>query len=308
MGRKPKRSKEQLDGVLILRKPSGPTSTDCLNAIKRRFRQFKIGHAGTLDPLAEGVLPVMLGKATKTATYLTGEDKTYSGTLRLGITTDTYDIQGEVLTERPAPEDPQVVRDEIYYWNQLTEQEVPAYSAAKHKGKPLYELARAGEEVPVKRKAITIIESQPLEVTLPDADFRVRCSAGTYIRSLVHSLGTRLECGATLTRLLRESSGPFGLEQAHDLDEVLEDELEQFTERVIPMADALPHWPSYRLSEALAGLVKNGTRLPVNADGDLSGKEGDRALFLTPEGDALALVEAAESNGKLLWGILRGLW
>lgn len=308
MGRKPKRSKEQLDGVLVLYKPSGPTSTDCLNAIKRTFRQFKIGHAGTLDPLAEGVLPVLLGKATKTASHITGEDKTYSGTFRLGMTTDTYDIQGKILSESPISADENTVRNEISYWKELTEQEVPAYSAAKHKGKALYELARAGEEIPVKTKPITIIESEPLEVCLPDADFRVRCSAGTYIRSLVHSLGTRLECGAVLTRLLRESSGPFGLEQSHHLEDLLDGDLESFAKCVIPMHESLPHWPTYTLSEALTGLVKNGTRLPVSAEGELAGKEGDRALFLSPEGDALALVQAVEQNGKLLWGILRGLW
>lgn len=309
MGRKRKRSAQQRDGLLVLHKPKGPTSAGCLADIKHQLGQFKIGHAGTLDPMAEGVLLVLLGHGTKLATYLTGRDKTYYGELKLGVSTDTYDAEGAVVEEKPVNVSENEVRDGILSWKDLTEQDVPAYSAAKHNGKPLYSLARAGEDVPLKRKAITVFESEPLDIAEDTASFRVRCSAGTYIRSLVHSLGTRLGCGAVLTRLVREESSPFRLENAAKLDDVLSNP-EGFAQRVIPMADALPHWPRLRLNQVLAELVMNGAWLPATGSGDidLTGSTGDRALFEGPEGKALALVEVKEQGGKPAWSILRGLW
>ncbi|WP_338670121.1 tRNA pseudouridine(55) synthase TruB [Pseudodesulfovibrio methanolicus] len=307
--RRNKRSAEQLDGLLILNKPSGPTSAACLNDIKHRLKQYKIGHGGTLDPMARGVLLVLLGNATKLAPYLTGGTKTYSGTFRLGITTDTLDIQGEVVKESPVEAAPGDVEREILYWKELTEQEVPAYSAAKYKGTPLYALAREGRETPVKTKPIVISHVEALDVNLPEAAFRVSCSAGTYIRSLVHSLGTRMGCGAALTSLVREASEPFRLEQAYTLEDVLENP-ELFPERVIPLRDTLPHWPRFRLTEPLAGLVMNGSWLPV-ADQPgtlLAGEVGDQAMLLGPDDEPLALVEAKLQDGKPRWAILRGLW
>jgi len=309
MGRKRKRSKEQRDGVLVLNKPSGPTSTDCLNDIKHQLKQFKIGHAGTLDPLASGVLLVMLGNGTKLGPYLTGATKTYTGTFKLGMTTDTLDIQGEVVAEAEVTANAEDVEREILYWKELTEQEVPAYSAAKHKGKPLYALARAGEEIPVKIKPIVISHVEVLDVRMPEASFRVSCSAGTYVRSLVHSLGLRMGCGAVLTSLNREQSEPFGLDQAHDLADVLENP-ESFPDKVIPLKDTLPHWPRFQLTEPLAGLVKNGAWLPVNDEpGELlAGNLGDQAMLLDLEDRPLALVEVKLQDNTPKWSILRGLW
>ncbi len=307
--RRKTRSKEQRDGVLVLNKPTGPTSAACLNDIKHQLKQYKIGHAGTLDPLATGVLLVMLGHGTKLASHLTNGTKTYSGTLKLGMTTDTLDIQGEVLKECEVNVSVEDVKREILYWKELTEQEVPAYSAAKHEGKPLYALARAGEDIPVKIKPIVISHVEVLDVNMPEASFRVSCSAGTYIRSLVHSLGTRLGCGAVLTSLNRERSEPFGLDQAHDLADVLKNP-ESFPDRVIPLADTLPHWPRFQLTETLTGLVKNGAWLPVNDEPGklLAGTSGDQAMLLDPDGTPLALVEATLQDDKLKWAILRGLW
>ncbi|MEF2230003.1 MAG: tRNA pseudouridine(55) synthase TruB [Pseudodesulfovibrio sp.] len=309
MGRKKKRSAEQLDGVLVLDKPSGPTSAACLNDIKRELRQSKIGHAGTLDPMARGVLLVMLGQATKLAQYLTDNVKTYTGTFRLGITTDTLDIEGKILAEAEVPHSPGDVEREILHWKELTEQEVPAYSAAKHEGKPLYALARAGEAVPAKTKPIVISHVEVLDVDMPNASFRVSCSAGTYIRSLVHSLGKRMGCGATLTSLNRERSEPFGLDKAHGLADVLK-EPGSLADKVIPLRDTLPHWPRFALTDALTGLVKNGAWLPVNDEPGtlLAGDLGDRAMLLDAAGEPLALVETRVQDGKPKWAILRGLW
>jgi len=307
--RRKKRSPEQRDGLLVLNKPSGPTSADCLNDIKHQLKQFKIGHAGTLDPLASGVLLVMLGNGTKLAPYLSAATKTYCGTFRLGITTDTLDIQGKTVSETEVTATKEDVEREILYWKELTEQEVPAYSAAKHEGKPLYSLAREGKETPVKIKPIVISHVEVLDVQAKEASFRVSCSAGTYIRSLVHSLGTRIGCGAVLTSLNREQSEPFGLDHAHTLANVLENP-ESFSDKVIPLGETLPHWPRFHLTEPLAGLVKNGAWLPVNDEpGELlAGVLGDRAMMLDHLGSPLALVEAKIQDNILKWGILRGLW
>jgi len=307
MGRGPKRSAAQLDGLLILNKPEGPTSAGCLTKIKRGLQQGKIGHAGTLDPMATGVLLVLLGHGTKLANYLTDGQKTYWGELELGTVTNTYDRQGEIVEQKAfdhvTPED---VRSDVLSWMELSTQEVPPVSAAKHQGKPLYALERAGMDVPVKVKDVEIFHAEVLETELPRVRFRATVSAGTYVRSLVHSLGIRLGCGAMLTALTREHCHPFGLKDAWDLDQVLA-EPERFPERVIPLADALPHWPKVAVDAEQANQVQNGTWLPV-ADTDLAGALGDRAMLIGPGGVPLALVEAKDKDGSVSWSILRGLW
>ena len=297
----------QQHGLLILNKPQGPTSYGCLDQIKRHLGQRKIGHAGTLDPMASGVLVVLLGQATKLASYISGGDKIYRGHLRIGLATDTYDIEGAVEHQFPwehiTPED---VGKTVAEWRDLLEQEVPAYSAAKHKGKPLYELKRTGQEVPVKTKPVEIFDAQVLDIALPDVQFRVSCSQGTYVRSLAHSLGKRLGCGATLTALVREFSHPFALEQAYSLEEVL-GEPDTLAEKILPLDKCLPHWPSLPLDGSQAREVQNGTRLLVrDVTADFAVHPGDRAQFVDATGRLLALVEAKWEGPVLVWTILRG--
>jgi len=297
----------QQHGVLVLDKPEGPTSTKCLESIKRGLGQKKIGHAGTLDPMARGVLLVLLGQGTKLAPYLVEGTKTYRGRIRLGVETDTYDRNGEVLAEHPWEHvHPKDVQDEIESWPNLEEQPVPPFSAAKHKGRPLYALARRGQAVPEKSKAIRIDQSEVLNVQLPVVAFRVRCSQGTYIRSLAHSLGKRFACGAVLTELVREESDPFTLSEAVDLDTVLADAA-GLSKRVRGLAEALPHWPKIRLQPDQVKAVRNGKRLRVD-DLTESGpsREKDRAVFLSDSGAPVALVEAVNVDGEWLWSILRG--
>ena len=197
---------EQQHGILVLNKPKGLSSAQCIARIKR-LGQKKIGHAGTLDPMATGVLLVLLGHATKLSGYLLeGGVKTYGGTLRLGVTTDTWDAEGSIVGETPLGEEDlaegsaleQAARREVAAWLEVTEQPVPPYSAAKHQGQPLYRLARAGKEVPAKVKRIHVSYADVQWVNMPDVRFRVTCSSGSYIRSLAHSLGIRLGCGAML--------------------------------------------------------------------------------------------------------------
>ncbi len=313
----------QQHGVLVLDKPKGPTSTACLERIKRTLGQKKIGHAGTLDPMASGVLLVMLGQATKLAPYLTEGFKTYRGEMTLGVTTDTYDAEGAVVEEadwRGLTTDD--VHAAVLAWREDTTQTVPPYSAAKHKGKALYALARAGKDVPVKTKPVTIFGASVLHMDLPHVAFRVQCGAGVYIRSLVHSLGMRLGCGAHLTALTREESRPFTLAQAHPLDAVL-DAPEALPSRVIPLAQALPHWPRVTLDAQETKLVKNGAQLPyapppaaTRAAAALTEEEApcapaavtQRALFVDQHGDAVALAQHAVKDGQPVWALLRGLW
>lgn len=300
----------QLDGVLVLNKPGGPTSTKCLNNIKHQLRQKKIGHAGTLDPMARGVLIVLLGQATKIAQHLLGSDKTYVGELEIGRATDTYDIEGQI-TDEPGWEGitEERVREEVLAWLELNSQIVPPYSAAKHKGQPLYKISRQGKEAPVKEKPVKIYRAEILEMDLPRVRFRVSCSTGTYIRSLVHSLGIRLGCGAVLTDLLREHSHPFSLDDAYSLEQLLS-EPELLHERVLPLDKALPDWPRIQLSAEDSALVRNGARLDVQP-AHLSGKtflQGQPALFIDSTGCPLALVETTLADGRPVWGIQRGLW
>lgn len=299
----PEATLPQQHGVLVLDKPKGPTSAKCLSAIKR-LGQKKIGHAGTLDPMATGVLVVLLGEATKLAGYVMDGEKTYLGTLRLGETTDTYDAEGTVTATAPWEQvTAEALTEAIEAWRGESRQEVPPYSAAKHQGRPLYELARKGLAAPVKEKDISVFDAQLVSCDLPSATFRVRVSAGVYIRSLVHSLGTRLGCGAVLTALTREASSPFTLEGASGLDELLAAP-ETLPGRVIPLAASLPDWPVVALGAAEAVLVGQGRRVPVTGPH----APGTRALLANDTGRPLALAEAMAEDGGLRWAILRGLF
>ncbi|MDR1777510.1 MAG: tRNA pseudouridine(55) synthase TruB [Desulfovibrio sp.] len=291
-----------MHGILVLNKSSGPTSARCLTALKR-MGQKKIGHAGTLDPLASGVLLVLLGQATKLSSHLmAGGRKVYSGVLRLGQTTDTWDCQGRILEETPwsgvSVED---VRREIALWREAREQPVPPYSAAKHNGQPLYRLARKGCDLPQKVKRTEISQADTLDVSLPFVRFRVACSSGTYIRSLAHSLGMRLGCGAVLTELTREYSHPFGLDVSCALRDIEAEPL-LLTRHVRPLADALPEWSRIDLTSDEAERVRNG--LPVFRV--RTEPAGERKALLQHRGEPLALAGREEESS--CWTVVRGLW
>jgi tRNA pseudouridine55 synthase len=301
----------QQDGVLVIDKPGGMTSAACIATVKRGLGQRKIGHAGTLDPMARGVLLVLLGQATKISAYMMdGGDKVYSGIIRLGIVTDTWDSQGQVLARHPAKgiTDAVVTRVMAEFVG-CYEQEVPPYSAAKHRGRPLYELARKGLAVPIKKKRVTVSRGEAELVGPERIRFRVICGSGTYIRSLAHSLGNRLGCGAALEELTREYSHPFGLEAAHSLEDVLADP-ETFPQKVAGIPDALPDWPRFRVAREDEAAVRNGVCLVYTAyplDGQ-SFRPGMRALMLNADGKVIALAQTSRDGGEAVWGLLRGLW
>ncbi len=219
----PRRRTRPLSGILNINKPKGLTSHDVVDEIRRVTGMKKVGHAGTLDPLATGVLLVCVGKATRVARFLMQSPKTYRAVIRLGISTDTYDAEGRVV--RSVPE-VKVTREEVEKalekFRGVIEQVPPMYSAIKIGGKRLYELARQGKEVPRKPRRVEIYRLELLEWDNPFLTVEVECSPGTYIRSLAHDLGEELGCGAHLAKLTRTRSGKFTLEKAVTLEQVRE--------------------------------------------------------------------------------------
>lgn len=211
-----------LDGFLVVDKPSGVTSFSIVSLVRRLTGTRRVGHAGTLDPLASGVLPVALGSATRLIEFLDEDHKTYIATLRLGVETDTYDAEGAVTAESDAsPVRESDVRDALASFVGVIEQTPPVYSAIKVAGKPLYRYAREGGDVPQPRpRTVRIDAIDLLRYEPPIAEIEVRCGPGTYIRSLAHDAGARLRCGAHLAALRRTRSGGFGIEYARTPEEL----------------------------------------------------------------------------------------
>ncbi|MDE7468670.1 MAG: tRNA pseudouridine(55) synthase TruB [Desulfovibrionaceae bacterium] len=292
----------QEDGVLVLNKPSGMTSNACLQHIKRKCGQKKIGHAGTLDPMVDGVLLVLLGQGTKISSYLMEcGTKIYKGTLQIGYETTTWDKEGEIKAKYPVQHvTPSMIEEEIASWISVTEQEVPPISAAKLHGKSLYKWTRMGYDVPCRFKKVCISSVEILSVEPPYATFRVECSSGTYIRSLAHSLGKRLQCGAVLHSLTREYSHPFSLEESIDFNTLLSGEKE-LSCYVKPITQALPHFLSLDVSDIQAQELQCGKRIRIKNDvADTS-----YAIALYQE-KAIALLQADIATQE--WKIIRGLF
>src|SRR5205807_2146633 len=212
----------ELSGVVVVDKPSGPTSFDVVRRVKGLFKAKRCGHTGTLDPTATGVLPICIGDATKVATFVSEGEKEYDAVVRFGEITDTQDSAGRTLETRPLDGlSEERVREALGSFQGLIEQTPPMYSARKVDGKRLYELARAGEEVPREARQVNIDEARLTFFRPPDAGIFVRCSKGTYLRTLAHDLGQRVGCGAHLRSLKRVRVGPFGLEDSVGLDTLM---------------------------------------------------------------------------------------
>jgi tRNA pseudouridine55 synthase len=210
------------NGLLLVDKEPGCTSHDVVQKVRRILGQRKIGHCGTLDPAATGLLVLTLGKATRLTRFLINAPKVYSGTIRFGVSTDTYDASGKVIRERPVPAlTEKTVGLKMKEMEGTSKQAAPPFSAKKIKGVKYYELARRGQEVPEARKTITVFEFQPSGALQEGCmGFRLACSTGTYVRSLAHDLGEALGCGAHLAGLRRLKVGPFDAENALKLDAI----------------------------------------------------------------------------------------
>lgn len=232
---------KEMSGVLLVDKPTDHTSHDVVARLRGKLKTKKIGHAGTLDPMATGLLIILVGKATRISQYLISLDKEYTGTIEFGKITDTQDAEGQLMETRPVPP--------------LTEAEVlagmrsflgdqyqipPMYSAIKIGGVPLYKKARQGEEVEREPRFIRIADFELTGFALPRIDFILRCSKGTYVRTVAHDLGQKLGCGAHLAALRRTATDHFNVAQALTLDEIEKLTLPEIDQRLIPIHAAAP--------------------------------------------------------------------
>jgi tRNA pseudouridine55 synthase len=224
-----------LDGAILVDKPSGPTSHDVVDAIRRKFGIKKVGHCGTLDPNATGLLIIVLGRGTKLSEKLMGDDKVYEGTIRFGTATSSYDADGEVLETKPVPPLTLEQLNEAaaqFIGDQM--QIPPMVSAIKKDGVPLYKLARKGVEVEREPRLIHIYNFRFTNYSEPNAEFRLACTKGTYVRSVAHELGQKVGSGAHLATLRRSASGKFDVADATPLDALLNLTPSQLEKKVIP--------------------------------------------------------------------------
>lgn len=257
------------DGVLIVDKPAGKTSHDVVQEIRRIFKTRQVGHAGTLDPDATGVLVVLVGEATKISSILLSETKKYRGEMVLGIETDTFDSSGRITAQNEAGD---ISRDDLErvckQFVGTIEQIPPPVSAVKFQGTPLYKLTRQGKSVKVPKRKVKIFHLKVLDFKKnknPVASFEVECSKGTYIRSLVSDIGKRLGCGAHLGNLVRTSSGNFTLSDTHTIDEIRKIvEAGGWKDMVIPIASALDSLPYIKIKPEAKQKVINGAPVTLN--------------------------------------------
>jgi len=260
-------------GILNLDKPKGWTSHDVVARVRRLTGEKKVGHAGTLDPFATGVLLVCLGMAVRLVEYLQGHDKRYRATVRLGISTDSYDAEGKPLQTRPVPElTVAAIEAALAQFRGTIQQRPPIYSAIKQRGVPLHRRVRRGESVLVQPREVQIHHLSMIRWQPPDLTLEVHCSAGTYIRSLAHDLGELLGCGGHLAGLIRLASGPFSLESSHSLAAFKEAvQRETWQDWLIPPAQALTDFLAVPISEEARQHLKHGRSIagPEAADGQL---------------------------------------
>jgi tRNA pseudouridine55 synthase len=276
-------------GFLVVDKPLGWTSHDVVDAARGWLGTRRVGHLGTLDPLATGVLPLALRDVTKLASFLEGGAKCYAGAIRLGTATDTLDAEGTVVRRHdgPLPEEA-AVRAALAAFVGEIEQLPPMYSAVKQGGVPLHRLAREGKQVERKPKRVRIERFELVKYSPPDVEIEVDCSAGTYVRALASDLGERLGCGAHLGSLRRTRSGPFQESQAAPV-ELLQQEAEEgkLAQRLIPAVNVLG-WPVVRLTPDEVGRVRHGGEIPAPGSPLIP---GSLVAGLEPGGEFLAVLE-----------------
>ena len=260
-------------GILVIDKPKEWTSHDVVAKLRGVLRQKRIGHGGTLDPMATGVLPIFVGRATRAAEFCENAEKEYIAGIKFGITTDTQDITGNVLETNNITVSVNALADILPQFQGQLKQIPPMYSAVKQNGKKLYELARKGIEVERKARDIVISKLELLSETPENADtdytLRIACSKGTYIRTLCHNIGTALGCGATLSSLRRTKAGVYGLDGACTLDDIISAaESDTIGDLLLPIDSIFSELPSIVLNEIDTRKIKNGVRIKVLDKGD----------------------------------------
>ncbi len=233
--------RKELDGVLLVDKPSDHTSHDVVARLRRKLNMKRIGHAGTLDPMATGLMILLIGKATRISQYLISLDKEYEGTVELGKVTDSQDADGEVLETRPVPAlTEEQLREAMKTFLGDQYQTPPMYSAIKIDGVPLYKSARKGVEVEREPRFIRVMSFELTKFGVPRFDFRLRCSKGTYVRTIAHDLGQRLGCGAHLAALRRTATDKFNVTQALTIEQIEALPIPEIEKRLIPVHQAAP--------------------------------------------------------------------
>lgn len=251
-----------MDGIIVIRKEKGYTSHDVVARLRGILHMKKIGHTGTLDPEAEGVLPVALGKATRLVDMLTEKEKTYEAVMRLGVVTDTQDMTGTVLLQKNVSVTPEQVREAAENFVGDYMQVPPMYSALKVNGKKLYELAREGKTVERKARPVHFYEIRIMEINLPLVHLQVTCSKGTYIRTLCHDMGEKLGCGAAMESLVRTRVGRFTLEDAITLTQVEEAmQNEEISHKIFSIEEILQEYPRISCKKEGDRLLANGNPL-----------------------------------------------
>ncbi len=282
-----------MEGILNIDKPAGMTSHDVVGRVRRVAGMRKVGHSGTLDPAATGVLVVCLGRATRLVEYLVGRPKTYVGVVKLGETTDSYDADGAVLETKPLPNrlTAAMLESHLDPFRGDILQVPPMVSAIKKDGKKLYELARKGITIEREPRPVTIYKLEPLSVNLPELELRIECSAGTYIRSIAHDLGESLGCGGHLKSLRRERVGEFGADLAVPLDQLTPENIQSYLK---PLELAVSHLSRLDVSEPETVDLLNGKWVAKQT------AEPDGALMQTydPNGQFIGLVTAAGEYWK----------
>ena len=249
-------------GMINVYKEKGFTSHDVVAKLRGICKQKKIGHTGTLDPDAVGVLPVCLGCATRLCDMLTDKDKEYVAVLRLGITTDTQDATGKVLAEKEVSVSEEEVRAVIASFEGEQLQIPPMYSALKVNGKKLYELAREGKEIERKARPIVVHEIEILSENMPEFTIRIKCSKGTYIRTICHDIGQKLSCGGVMVSLKRTKVGNFGIEDAYTLSQIEDMAKEgKLCEILLPVEKVFEKLPEIRVKETAMKALLNGNQL-----------------------------------------------
>ncbi len=285
-----------MDGVIVVDKPEGWTSHDAVNKVRRLAGTRKVGHLGTLDPLATGVLPLVVGRATRLAQFLMRGDKTYDAVVRFGYATDTYDRDGTPVSPVTEPEldRPRLEAVLDQFRGRIT-QMPPPVSAKKVGGTPAYRLVRRNIPVELKPVEVTVHSIELLEIQGPEARLLVRCSQGTYMRSIAHDLGQALGCGAFLKSLRRLASGDFRIEQARTIPE-LEELARQgrLAEALIPAAQLLPEFPSEMVDSLTARQIRQGRDFRVSPFRARTGARYVKAV--TPDGQLVAIGEQKLPN------------
>lgn len=287
-----------MNGLLLINKPYGLTSFEVVRRVKRALRVKKVGHLGTLDPFATGLLPLALGEATKLTQFLLEEPKTYLATAKLGEETDTQDLTGRVVGRTDNLPAPEAISQAAAALVGEIEQRPPAYSAVHHQGERLYRLARKGLEVAVPPRRVVVFRLAIREVDLPLVTFEVECSKGTYVRTLAHDLGRALGCGAHLVALTRLAVGPFRLDAALSLEQVTQTlSREEIQNQLIPLAQCLPRLREVRVDGFQARRLTQGQALPWTKNGLAPGEP----VKVLAGADLVALAEVRQQGaGKVL--------